>query len=211
MCYIITILKHEGSFSVISSITNLITSVTLASSLLTGDPSAGVTKPIQPVKQVITQNSEEGNAYVGLMKVQNIEKGAKEQASKHRKVNWPIIPNPKQKPKPKSVVKPAPKAPTPTYRDVTVRATAYTAHCSEGCTGKTATGINLDENPNIKLIAVDPSVIPLGKHVYVPGYGVAITGDTGGAIHGDRIDIYMASEQDALNWGVQTITLKILD
>lgn len=193
----------------ISSIMNLITSVTLASSLLTGDPSAGVAKPIQPVKQVITQNSEEGNVYVGLMKVQKIEKDANVKAHRPIKVDWPILPKPKPEPKP--VVKPAPKVSAPTYKEIMVRATAYTAHCSEGCTGKTATGINLDANPNIKLIAVDPNVIPLGKHVYVPGYGVAITGDTGGAIQGDRIDIYMASEQDALNWGVQYITLKILD
>ncbi|MFX6153002.1 3D domain-containing protein, partial [Acinetobacter baumannii] len=49
-----------------------------------------------------------------------------------------------------------------------VIATAYTAYCT-GCSGTTATGINLRANPNAKVIAVDPRVIPLGTKVYVEG------------------------------------------
>ena len=64
-------------------------------------------------------------------------------------------------------------------------ATAYTAHCN-GCSGITATGINLRANPNLKVIAVDPSVIPLGSKVWVEGYGYAVAGDTGGAIKGNE-------------------------
>src|SRR5699024_7579417 len=41
----------------------------------------------------------------------------------------------------------------------TMQATAYTAKCDTGCTGITATGQNLNANPNKKVIAVDPSVI----------------------------------------------------
>src|SRR5699024_7614567 len=52
----------------------------------------------------------------------------------------------------------------------TMQATAYTAKCDTGCTGITATGQNLNANPNKKVIAVDPSVIPLGSRVYVEGY-----------------------------------------
>jgi N-acetylmuramoyl-L-alanine amidase len=93
---------------------------------------------------------------------------------------------------------------------LTVSATAYTADC-EGCSGVTATGIDLNENPNQKVIAVDPKVIPLGSTVYVEGYGKAIAGDTGGAIKGKKIDLYMSSEKQALKWGRQQVEVKILD
>ncbi|MBB6623718.1 3D domain-containing protein [Clostridium gasigenes] len=50
-------------------------------------------------------------------------------------------------------------------------------------------------------IAVDPRVIPLGSLVYVEGYGEAIASDTGGAIKGNIIDIYVDSHDEAMNWG----------
>ncbi|MBU3569500.1 LysM peptidoglycan-binding domain-containing protein [Priestia aryabhattai] len=95
-------------------------------------------------------------------------------------------------------------------KEITVEATAYTAYCA-GCSGITATGIDLRSNPNRKVIAVDPRVIPLGSRVYVEGYGEAIAGDTGGAIKGTRIDLFMASQSSALNWGRKTVKLQILD
>lgn len=89
----------------------------------------------------------------------------------------------------------------PHSKTITVTATAYTAQCS-GCSGVTATGIDLKANPNQKVIAVDPSVIPLDSKVYVPGYGEAIAADTGGAIKGpNRIDVFISDKQEALNWG----------
>ncbi|WP_080845967.1 LysM peptidoglycan-binding and 3D domain-containing protein [Cytobacillus gottheilii] len=94
--------------------------------------------------------------------------------------------------------------------ELTVEATAYTASC-EGCSGTTATGINLIENPNQKVIAVDPSVIPLGSRVYVEGYGEAIAADTGGAIKGKKIDLFMPEKQDAINWGRKTVNVKIIN
>jgi 3D (Asp-Asp-Asp) domain-containing protein len=63
----------------------------------------------------------------------------------------------------------------------------------------------------MKLIAVDPNVIPLGKKVWVEGYGIAIAGDTGGAIQGNRIDILMPTSQDALNFGRKTVKVVILN
>ncbi|MDQ0215299.1 3D (Asp-Asp-Asp) domain-containing protein/LysM repeat protein [Oikeobacillus pervagus] len=93
--------------------------------------------------------------------------------------------------------------------EFTVTATAYTAEC-DGCSGTTATGINLKSNPNAKIIAVDPNVIPLGSKVYVEGYGEAIAGDTGGAIKGNKIDIFVPSEDQARNWGVRTVKVKVL-
>ncbi|MDZ5711285.1 3D domain-containing protein [Jeotgalibacillus haloalkalitolerans] len=95
-------------------------------------------------------------------------------------------------------------------QEMTVTATAYTAYCA-GCSGVTATGIDLRSNPDQKVIAVDPNVIPLGSRVWVEGYGEAIAGDTGGAIKGNKIDLFIPSQQDALNYGVQTVDIKILD
>lgn len=95
-------------------------------------------------------------------------------------------------------------------KEIIVEATAYTAYCA-GCSGITATGIDLRSNPNRKVIAVDPRVIPLGSRVYVEGYGEAIAGDTGGAIKGTRVDLFMASQSSALNWGRKTVKLQILD
>lgn len=95
-------------------------------------------------------------------------------------------------------------------KEITVTATAYTADC-KGCSGITATGINLKDNPNKKVISVDPNVIPLGSTVYVEGYGTAIAGDTGGAIKGNKIDIHVATTSEALNWGRKQVSVKILD
>ncbi|PYZ98922.1 peptidoglycan-binding protein [Alteribacter lacisalsi] len=91
-----------------------------------------------------------------------------------------------------------------------MEATAYTAYC-DGCTGITYTGQDLRANPDKKVIAVDPDVIPLGSTVYVEGYGEAIAGDIGGAIQGNRIDLHMATKEEALEFGRQTVTVEVLD
>lgn len=93
---------------------------------------------------------------------------------------------------------------------VTVSATAYTANC-EGCSGTTKTGIDLKANPDKKVIAVDPTVIPLGSKVHVEGYGVAIAGDIGGGIKGKEIDIFVPTKEQALQWGRQEVEVKILE
>jgi 3D (Asp-Asp-Asp) domain-containing protein len=97
-----------------------------------------------------------------------------------------------------------------TEKEITVEATAYTANC-EGCSGTTKTGIDLKANPNQKVIAVDPDVIPLGTKVHVEGYGEAIAGDTGGAIEGNKIDVFIPSESEAKQWGRKDVQVKILD
>ncbi|PLT32946.1 3D domain-containing protein [Bacillus sp. V5-8f] len=94
------------------------------------------------------------------------------------------------------------------YKTMTVKATAYTASC-KGCSGITATGINLKKNPNAKVISVDPKVIPLGSKVYVPGYGMAVAGDTGGAMRGKKIDLFIPSKSKAQLWGNRTVTIKV--
>ncbi|WP_409360649.1 3D domain-containing protein [Aneurinibacillus migulanus] len=92
---------------------------------------------------------------------------------------------------------------------MTVESSAYTANCA-GCSGVTSQGINLKENPDAKVISVDPSVIPLGSKVYVEGYGTAIAGDTGGAIKGKKIDVFFPEREQALQWGRKNVTVKVI-
>ncbi len=94
--------------------------------------------------------------------------------------------------------------------EMTMTATAYTAYCP-GCSGTTAYGIDLRANPNQKVIAVDPRVIPLGSKVWIEGYGIAIAGDTGGAIKGNKIDVFIPSQDSALAWGVKKVKVKVLN
>jgi 3D (Asp-Asp-Asp) domain-containing protein/predicted nucleic acid-binding Zn-ribbon protein len=93
-------------------------------------------------------------------------------------------------------------------QELYVTATAYSPEESGAIT---RLGYNIKENPNMKLIAVDPAVIPLGKKVWVEGYGVAIAGDTGSAIVGHKIDVLMPTKQAALSWGRKTVKVVILD
>ncbi|MED1566570.1 cell wall-binding protein EntD [Bacillus paramycoides] len=99
-------------------------------------------------------------------------------------------------------------------REITVEATAYTANPSENGTygGRvlTAMGHDLTANPNMKVIAVDPKVIPLGSKVWVEGYGEAIAGDTGGAIKGNRIDVLVGSDSNADSWGRKSVKVKVI-
>lgn len=88
---------------------------------------------------------------------------------------------------------------------LTMIATAYTADCS-GCSGYTATGRPAGHG----IVAVDPRVIPLGTHLYIPGYGHALAGDTGGAIRGNRIDLGFNSHGDAINFGRRPILVYVL-
>lgn len=101
-------------------------------------------------------------------------------------------------------------APKSSGKEFYVNATAYTAGCN-GCSGITATGVNLKSNPNAKVIAVDPRVIPLGTKVYVEGYGYATASDTGSAINGNKIDVFFPSKSQAYQWGSKRVKVKILN
>ncbi len=96
---------------------------------------------------------------------------------------------------------------------LTMTASAYSAVDCKGCDGRgiTATGIDLKANPDMKVISVDPNVIPLGTKVWVEGYGNAIAGDTGGAIKGNRIDVHVPTHADAVRFGVKKVQVKILE
>lgn len=95
-------------------------------------------------------------------------------------------------------------------KEFIMQSTAYTASC-KGCSGITKTGINLKKNPYAKVIAVDPNIIPLGSKVYVEGYGEAIAGDIGGAIKGNKIDVFISNYGRALQWGRKTVKVQIID
>ncbi|MDZ3955373.1 cell wall-binding protein [Bacillus sp. Ab-1751] len=107
--------------------------------------------------------------------------------------------------------------PTAGGKEIYVEATAYTADPGEngyapGQQVFSAWGhYNLTANPGMKLIAVDPNVIPLGKTVNVEGYGVAIAADTGGAIKGHRIDVLMPDKGSSSSWGRRTVKVTILN
>ena len=61
------------------------------------------------------------------------------------------------------------------------------------------------------IAAVDPKVIPLGTYLHVEGYGEALAADTGGAIKGNRIDLYFESPKDVAKYGKKRVKVYILD
>lgn len=81
-------------------------------------------------------------------------------------------------------------------------ATAYTAG-SAGGDGMTAIG----RRAGFGIVAVDPRVIPLGSRLFIPGYGFAIAGDTGGDIVGRRIDLGFDTQRDAMDFGRRDVTV----
>lgn len=93
--------------------------------------------------------------------------------------------------------------------ELNMEATAYTADC-DGCSGRTATGKDLNSNPDANVVAVDPSVIPLGSEVWVEGYGEATAADTGG-FSGDRIDLHVPTKSEATSFGRKNVEVKIID
>jgi len=82
-----------------------------------------------------------------------------------------------------------------------MEATAYT-----WTENRTATGTW----PSRGTVAVDPRVIPLGSELYVEGYGPAVAADTGGDIKGQRIDLYMESYEEAIQFGRRQVLVEVL-
>jgi len=104
---------------------------------------------------------------------------------------------------------PAPKAPTIDGYEYTsamgVTATGYTPY-DAGCSGITSTGTVAKKGS----IAVDPSIIPYGTELYIPGYGYGIAEDCGGAIKGNKIDLCYETKNEAFSWGRRNVTIYIL-
>lgn len=100
-----------------------------------------------------------------------------------------------------------------------VQSTAYTADYKS--TGKrpgdkgfgiTATGTVARRVPNgYSTVAVDKRVIPFGTKLYIEGYGYAIAEDTGGAIKGDKIDVFFNTNAECMQWGRRYVNIYILE
>jgi cystine transport system substrate-binding protein len=95
---------------------------------------------------------------------------------------------------------PSPQAPVvQSGKQLTVVATAYVLK------GTTATGIPTGYG----VVAVDPTVIPLGTRMTIPGYGEGVAADTGGAIKGLRIDVWVPTLAEAAQWQWKTVTITL--
>jgi len=84
-------------------------------------------------------------------------------------------------------------------RTISVSATGY------ALSGRTATGLAVGWG----VAAVDPSVIPLGTHITIPGYGEAVAADTGGAVMGAAIDLWFPTVAQANAWGRRVVTITL--
>lgn len=95
------------------------------------------------------------------------------------------------------------------------RVTAYAPNdnqsgmCADGDPSVTSIGLT----PGWGIVAVDPDIIPYNTLMYIPGYGYAVAGDTGGALRNSAeiaIDVYMDTYKQAIDWGVQYLDVQIL-
>ncbi len=99
-----------------------------------------------------------------------------------------------------------PEGPVEYYRHLTFRVTAYMAQTSGKPAdhpgyGITASGVVAGYG----VVAVDPTVVPFRSNVYVPGYGVAFVGDTGGGVKGRWIDLGYEDDWDTfVHWSGYT-------
>ena len=93
-----------------------------------------------------------------------------------------------------------------TGRFLIMRATAYSPE-EPGLSDTTASGLKAQYG----VVAVDPSVIPLGTRLFIDGYGHAIAADTGGAIKGNRIDLCFNTLEEVTAYGCRTVRVEILD
>ncbi|WP_242317131.1 cell wall-binding protein EntD [Bacillus cereus group sp. BfR-BA-01489] len=166
------------------------------------------TAPVIEKKEVVAQ--EEAPARTNTP-VKNNTVVKNKESVKNVESSKPVV---KEKPAAKPVAKSTETSAPAGGREITVEATAYTADPSEngsyGGRVLTAMGHDLTANPNMKVIAVDPKVIPLGSKVWVEGYGEAIAGDTGGAIKGNRIDVLVGSDGSANSWGRKSVKVKVI-
>ena len=91
-------------------------------------------------------------------------------------------------------------------REIYMNASGYSAF-DPGNSACTATGATLKKG----IVAVDPSVIPLGTRVYIPGYGEAVAADVGTGIRGDMIDLAFDTHEEALLFGRQSISVYVIE
>ena len=94
------------------------------------------------------------------------------------------------------------------YIELEMIATAYTQSDEE----ETSDGITKSGVPVRRgIVAVDPRVIPLGTKLYIEGYGEAVALDIGGAIKGNKIDLFMETKKEAFTWGIKEVKVWIIE
>jgi len=91
-------------------------------------------------------------------------------------------------------------------RTMEMNVTAYTPYC-DGVNNITASGTQARRG----ICAVDTSVLPFGTKIFIPGYGVAVAEDRGGAIKGNKLDVFMDTLAEAKQWGRKNLTVYILE
>jgi len=90
---------------------------------------------------------------------------------------------------------------------ILMRSSAYTCSKEEGTQDRISySGVEVSRGS----VAVDPKRIPLGTKLYIEGYGHATAHDVGGAIKGDRIDLYMETKKEAFTWGRKNVRVWII-
>lgn len=102
-------------------------------------------------------------------------------------------------------------------KQLLVEATAYTNNAEDTVTydGRVLTRSGYDVTDTImfegmRIIAVDPAIIPLGTRVYIEGIGMAIALDTGSAIKGHKIDLLMDTKEEAVSFGRKPMTIWVI-
>lgn len=104
-------------------------------------------------------------------------------------------------PRVEAAAMPTAQVPTPVAgtRTLTVVSTGYSLP------GHTATGLPVGWG----VVAVDPSLIPLGTRLTIPGYGLAVAADVGSGVHGATIDLWFPTLAQARAWGRRTVTIAL--
>ncbi|MHC5269449.1 3D domain-containing protein [Enterococcus sp. LJL98] len=160
-------------------------------------------------KEAAAQKKAEEKAQAEAKKQESTNQGP---STTTPETSQPSQPKPEQ-PKPETPSTPNPPVtenqPSSGKKVLYMESTAY-SYKEAGSSFYTAMGIDLRENPQV--VAVDPSVIPLGTIVEVEGYGVAIAADTGGAIKGNILDVHLTSVEACHAWGRKfNVKVTILD
>lgn len=125
-----------------------------------------------------------------------------------------VIASGEKKPKPKTVAASRGGRAMSYSKVMTMTATSYSQapYDPTGGGSITASGTRVKRDPSgVSTVAVDPRVIPLGTKLYVEGYGHAIAADTGGAVKGNKIDLYFNPGSEYKNWGKRTVKVYVLE
>ena len=199
--------RNDALITMQDKYTNLATEINLAE-----QEKVNVQSQIKSIQAEIQKEEAAAKARAAeLAKAKAAELARVEKVKEEAKIVQAIksTPAPKNNTTSKKAETPKKSEPSKSGKEMYVTATAYSHEDTKS--DITYSGYNIKENPHMKLIAVDPGVIPLGSKVLVEGYGVAIAGDTGGAIIGHKIDVLMPSSAKARQWGRQTVKITVLD